>query len=142
MLKEAPTPRSWQLPEPLWRLIEPKIPRPSPQPHGGRPPADPKKILATIFFVLRTGIQWKAVPSCNELVSGSTAHEHFQSWVKLGIFNDTWIEALREYDASIGIEWKWQSIDGSMTKAPLGGEKNRAKSHGSGKAGDQTFHSC
>jgi len=26
-----------------------------------------------------------------------------------------------------GIQWDWQSVDGAMTKAPLGGEKNREK---------------
>jgi hypothetical protein len=25
-----------------------------------------------------------------------------------------------------GIDWKWQSMDGAMTKSPLGGEKNYA----------------
>lgn len=126
---EAATARSWHLPEKLWELIEPKIPKPSAQPRGGRPPLEPKRILASIFYVLRTGIQWKAIPSCPEMVSGSSAHEHFQKWQKLGVFEDSWIQALRQYDAAIGIEWKWQSIDGSMTKAPLGGEKNRSQSH-------------
>ncbi len=29
---------------------------------------------------------------------------------------------LEEYDDSIGIDWSWLSLDGSMVKAPLGGE--------------------
>ncbi len=35
--------------------------------------------------------------------------------------------ALTEYDDLKGIDWKWQSMDGAMTKAPLGGEKNWEK---------------
>lgn len=31
------------------------------------------------------------------------------------------------YDRERGIEWDWQSLDGAMSKAPLGGEKNREK---------------
>jgi hypothetical protein len=34
---------------------------------------------------------------------------------------------LKRYDQRRGIGWNWQSVDGSMTKAPLGGEKNRQK---------------
>ena len=30
------------------------------------------------------------------------------------------------YDETKGIGWKWLSIDGAMTKAPLGGEKTGA----------------
>jgi hypothetical protein len=29
------------------------------------------------------------------------------------------------------IDWTWLSLDGAMTKAPLGGEKNRPQSYGS-----------
>ena len=32
-----------------------------------------------------------------------------------------------EYDELKGIQWEWQSMDGAMTKSPLGGEKNREK---------------
>ena len=34
-----------------------------------------------------------------------------------------------QYDQLKGIKWDWQSLDGAMVKAPLGGEKNRAKSN-------------
>ena len=37
-----------------------------------------------------------------------------------------WIDGLKLYDEKIGINWKWQSMDGAITKAPLGG-KNPAK---------------
>jgi hypothetical protein len=29
---------------------------------------------------------------------------------------------LEYYDLELGIEWKWQALDGVMTKAPMGGE--------------------
>jgi transposase len=35
-----------------------------------------------------------------------------------------WKAGLMEYDMKKGIEWEWQSVDGAMTKAPLGGEGN------------------
>jgi putative transposase len=32
-----------------------------------------------------------------------------------------WAVALTVYDDLKGLEWTWQSVDGAMTKAPLGG---------------------
>jgi transposase len=67
------------------------------------------------------GCQWKAVP--REFGSGSTLHRYFQEWVRQGVFRKLWKHALKEYDDLKGIDWEWQCIDGTMTKAPLGGEK-------------------
>ena len=39
-----------------------------------------------------------------------------------GCFKKLWGVALKKYDKVKGIDWQWQSIDGAMTKAPLGGE--------------------
>jgi putative transposase len=40
-----------------------------------------------------------------------------------------WIDGLLSYDKKTGIDWKWQSIDGVITKAPLGGKRYRSESH-------------
>ena len=37
---------------------------------------------------------------------------------------DLWKMGLIEYDRRKGIGWRWQSLDGAMTKAPLGGKKS------------------
>lgn len=55
-------------------------------------------------------------------------HRDFQEWVKLGIFERLWKVCLQEYDRRRGIPWRWQSADGVLTKAPLGGGKNWAYS--------------
>ena len=78
-----------------------------------------------IFYVLRTGCQWQALP--REYGSGSTVHRYFQEWTARGVFGKAWRRMLQRYDQRRGIGWNWQSVDGSMTKAPLGGEKNRQK---------------
>ena len=51
------------------------------------------KVLDGILYVLRTGCQWKMLPA--EYGSGSTGHRRFQEWVRLDIFNKTWIRLLR-----------------------------------------------
>jgi transposase len=93
--------------------------------------------LDGIFFVLRTGCQWKAVPKA--FGSGSSLHRYFQSLVRRRLFRNLWLIALEEYDELKGIDWEWQVMDGCMTKAPLGGKKNRQKPNGSGEKGDETL---
>ena len=39
-----------------------------------------------------------------------------------GFFESMWIAGLLEYDIERGLKWEWQSIDGAMTKALLGGD--------------------
>jgi len=89
--------------------------------------------------VLRTGCQWKALDA-TVFVPGSTAHDRFQEWVEGGVFLALWQTGLLEYDELKGIDWEWLSMDGAMTKAPLGGEKDRPKPHRQGQEGDQTQH--
>jgi putative transposase len=65
----------------------------------------------------------------------STAHDRFQEWVKAGVFHQLWKAGLLEYDKKKGLDWAWQSMEGAMTKAPLGGEKIGPEPHGSGEKG-------
>ena len=128
---------SWRIPEGLWARMEPFLPKYRSSPLGGRPRAELRKTMDGIFYVLRTGCQWKAAPA--EFGSGSTLHRYFQEWTRRGVFRKLWKYLLRRYDQLRGIQWQWQSLDGSTTKAPLGGEKNREKPHGSGQVGRQAI---
>jgi transposase len=107
----------------FWRHIQPLLPKYTQSPHGGRPRAKPRQVMNGIFYVLRTGCQWKAVPKYYG--SGSTIHRYFQEWTAQGVFHRLWKSLLKRYDGRRGIAWRWQSLDGAMTKSPLGGEKNR-----------------
>ena len=87
--------------------------------------------MTAIFYILRTGCQWKALP--RSLGAPSTVHDRFQEWREAGLFEKMWIVGLMEYDKEKGIEWEWQSMDGAMTKAPLGGEGTGANPTDRGK---------
>jgi len=76
-----------------------------------------RQIFSAIVYVLRTGCQWRALPS--DFGSSSAIHAHFQRWQKGGFFLRLWQAGLAEYDEMEGIAWRWQSIDGAMHKAPL-----------------------
>jgi len=114
----------------LWQKLERLIPpRLNPHPRGGgRKPKPDRQVMDGIFFVFRTGCQWKALDETG-ICSGSVAHARFQKWVQAGVFLKFWQEGLQEYEECKGIDWDWQSMDGAMTKAPLGGKKNGAQSH-------------
>jgi putative transposase len=85
---------------------------------GGRTRMDDRDAFAAMIYVLRTGIQWNALP--RELGASSTVHDRYQEWERAGFFEELWRAGLAEYDELEGIEWEWQAIDGAMTKAPLG----------------------
>ena len=128
---------SWILPDKLWERMEVLLPTYSGQPKGGRPRKNLRDVANGIFYILRTGCQWKAVP--REYGSGSTLHRYFQQWVAAGVFRRLWKNCLLEYDELKGIQWNWQSVDGAMTKSPLGGKKYRQKPDRSWQAGHQTI---
>lgn len=121
--------KSWEITETFWEAVKETIPKPTRSTEkqykratgGGRKPMNPRTILAAIFFVLRTGIQWKALPK--EFGSSSSAHRYFMAWSKAGVFGKMWALGLQGYDELKGIQWEWQSIDGSNVKAPLAKEE-------------------
>jgi transposase len=112
-----------RLPEKLWWRVEPLLPKYPPSAKGGRPRANVRGVMDGIWYVLRTGCQWKELP--RYYGAPSTVHRYFQEWAALGVFERLWKLCLKEYDRRRGIDWRWQSVDGAMTKSPLGGEKNR-----------------
>lgn len=126
---------AYRMPDHMWERLEPLLPRRRRGRKGGRPPLPWRGVLDGIFYVLRTGCQWKAAPP--EFGSGSSLHRYFQRLVARKVFRELWAVALMEYDELKGLDWQWQSMDGAMTKAPLGGEKNRAQPHRPGQEGDQ-----
>ena len=121
--------QSWEVSDPFWERVEPLIPAPERDPNkaykrksgGGRKPMPPRRIFEAIMYVLRTGCQWKALPK-ERFGSPSAVHTHFMRWMRAGFFVSLWRSGLAEYDEMEGIAWNWQSIDGSMVKAPMAKE--------------------
>ena len=127
----------WRIADELWERIGPLLPKKPPQPKGGRPWTDDRRALDGIFYLLRTGCQWKALP--REFGAPSTVHDRFVWWNSAGLFERLWRLGLEEYDALAGIDWNRQAMDGAMTKAPLGGRGDRPQPHRPGQAGNQVL---
>ena len=118
---------NWRIPDFMWEEIKLIIPKPIDNHplkcHKSR--IDNRKVMNGILFVLRTGCQWQALDSTN-ICKHSVAHDRFQEWIEAGVFEEFWRRGLLMYDEVKGINWKWLSIDGAMTKSPLGGEATGA----------------
>jgi len=136
--------KSWVLSDAFWQKAEPLIPPPQRDPQkayvrkvgGGRKRADDRLILSGIFYVLRTGCQWQAVPQ--PFGSPATIHRRFLEWIDTGFFEALWRTGLAQYDEMHGLQWEWQCIDGSVHKAPLGGEATGPNPWDRGKKRSQT----
>jgi putative transposase len=126
-------PQAFRLPQAMWEKVQPYLPPKPKSPRGGRPRNDDRTMLEAIFYVLRTGMQWKALP--REIAAGSSVHDRFQEWLQAGVFERLWQLGILTFDEEVGLEWQWQSMDGAMTKAPLGGEASGPNPTDRGKRG-------
>jgi transposase len=64
------------LPDEVWERVKSAIPAEPPKAKGGGPRMDDRRAMNAIFYLLRTGSQWKALPRC--LGASSTVHDRFQ----------------------------------------------------------------
>lgn len=133
MVNQPTVATEWRISDALWSQIEPLLPQKPPSPKGGRPRMPDRQAMEAIYYVLRTGCQWKALP--RSLGAASTVHDRFQEWRQAGVFKRLWQAGLLEYDRRVGIDWEWQAMDGAMTKAPLGQEDTGPNPTDRGKKG-------
>jgi putative transposase len=78
-----------------------------------------RQVFAGIVYRLRTGCQWKALPT--KFGSGSTCHLRFSTWVRLGVFAHIMHVLVQFYENTKGIDWDWSALDAMIVKAPKGG---------------------
>jgi putative transposase len=71
-------------------LIEPFLPQPK---HTGRPSADLREVLNAIFYLIRSGCQWRLLP--HDFPPWSTVHTWFRRWRQDGTW-DRINDALRQ----------------------------------------------
>jgi transposase len=111
------------LPDELWEEIEGLFPRYVPSPEGGRPPADTRRVLTAILFLLKTGIAWPDLPTEAFGVSYKTCKRRVKEWTAIGLWqriHHVFLEKLRGADQ---LNWSRVLVDTSFVKAPLGGQK-------------------
>lgn len=98
-------------------LISIKLPNKS----TGRPRVDSEPLIAGIFYLLKTGCQWDALPLC--FGPAKTVYHRFCELVKVGAFQQIWKNVLMKYDREKGLILNDQSVDSMHKKSPLGGDQ-------------------
>ena len=100
-------------------LVE-RIPDPVKSPKGGRPPANKRRVVRGIFWMLDNGAKWKDLP--RRFGSKSTVHRWFQTWVRDGVFENIMRDAGHCVEKRDGYRLYECSVDGTFAKARGGGD--------------------
>jgi transposase len=114
------------LPDDLWKRLEPLIPKPKENRYvrfAGRKPSEPRRVVAGILFVLRTGIPWRWLPSTSDFPSGYTCLRRLRQWQRAGIWQRIFETLLAELQATHKIDWYRALVDSASLRAPCGGQK-------------------
>ena len=110
--------------------LDQQIPDPERSPKGGRPPADKRKVIRGIFWMLDNGAKWKDLPG--EFGSKSTVHRWFKKWVDDGVFECLMHEAAHRVEQRGDYRLYECFIDGTFSKAKGGGDGIGATKAGKG----------
>lgn len=110
------------VPDELWELIQPLLPRHKARPgKRGRPPVDDRAALAGIIFVLKTGIPWSMLPRELNCGSGVTCWRRLRDWQRRGIWKRLLVRVLQRLDAKGLIDWSAGVVDSQSVRAVFGG---------------------
>jgi transposase len=110
------------LPDELWRIIEPLLPKWTPSPKGGQPRLDDRKALTGILFVLKTGIPWEDLPQEMGCGCGMTCWRRLRDWQADGTWAKIHKALLDRLRGADQIDWSRAPIDSSSVRAAYGGE--------------------
>ena len=112
--------RQW-IPDELWRIVEPLLPKEPPKPKGGRPRIPDRQCLLGIVFILRTGAAWNAIPAELDCGSGPTCWRRFHEWSQAGLWPAVWKRILKHLGKQGKIDSSVAVIDSASQRAVFGG---------------------
>lgn len=87
----------------------------------GRPSIEIHRALNGIYYLLKTGILWKALPKC--FGSSSAVHRMFQKLIGARFFKILWTQELYDYNEKHGLKLETQIGDAAHIKSPIGGDR-------------------
>jgi transposase len=114
-----------QVVDAVWETIEPLIPAiPDDHPLGcHRRRISDRLCFWGMLIRLVTGSSWVTVEAILERrVSDTTLRSRRDEWIAAGVFDAVRDEAMAAYDRIIGLDLSEVALDGSIHKAPCGGE--------------------
>lgn len=106
-------------------------------PKGGHRPRIPDRVCFRVIMVRHvTGCSWvDAERLCDNVVSDTTARERYHEWVNADVFDLVAAHAIAALDRVIGLDLEEVAIDGSIHKAPCGGDRTGKSPVDRGKLG-------
>lgn len=139
--------KAYEISDGFWQIVEPLVPKKQRNLRkkykrnsgGGRKPIDNRQVFCAILYVLKTGCQWKAIPS--QFGASSSIHRYFVSWRKKGLFDQLWKSGIVMYDEMKNIAWEVQFIDASHHKTIRTTEDSGKSPVDRGKKWKQIAHS-
>lgn len=108
----------------VFATIQPLLPEPPVHPLGCHRPRVPDRVcFRGIMIRLVTGSSWVDVEAIlDHQVSDTTLRARRDEWIAAGVFDQLLDEAHAAYDRIIGLDLRDVAVDGSLHKAPYGGQ--------------------
>jgi hypothetical protein len=120
----------------LWSAVEPRLPQVVDRHPLGchRPRRDNFECFKAILQRLVIGCSWDVAGRISN-ISESTLRRRRDEWWEAGVFDGLVDETLAGYDRIIGLDLSEVAVDGSVHKAPFGGEGTGPSPVDRGKCG-------
>lgn len=121
----------------LWAAFEPRIPEREHRVHPlgcHRRRIPDRDVFTAVLFRLVTGCSWDVAARMGK-GGETTLRTRFHEWNMHGLFDALVTEAIEGYDRIIGVDLTETSIDGSVHKAPSGGDGTGKSPVDRGKTG-------
>ena len=122
----------------VWAAVEPLLPVPDRiHPLGCHRPRVPDRLcLWALLIRLTTGASWVDIEAIlDHQVSDTTMRARRDEWIAAGVFEQLRAEALAAFDRIVGLDLSEVALDGSLHKAPCGGEGTGPNPTDRGKRG-------
>lgn len=122
----------------VWAAVEPLLPAPKRSHPLGchRPRVSDRLCFWGILIRLVTGASWVDIEAILEFrVSDTTLRARRDEWIDAGVFEQLRAEAMAAFDRIIELDLGDVSLDGSLHKAPYGGEGTGPNPTDRGKLG-------
>ena len=111
----------WQVSDPLWRELEPLIPRPPRRfRHPGRKRWDERACLEGILYVLAHGIPWRALPAINGFPSGQTCWRRLDEWERAGVWPRLLARLQERLAEADKLAWERALVDATIVPVKKG----------------------
>jgi transposase len=121
----------------VWAAVEAHLPPPPPDTHPlgcHRRRIPDRDCFQGILVRLVTGCSWDVAARLTP-ASETTLRNRRTQWLAAGVFDKLLTEALAAYDRIIGLDLSEVAVDGSLHKAPCGGEGTGPNPTDRGKSG-------